>query len=239
MKKNFEKIVSIALGTMSLIFVVALLIFIFNTDAAIEANNSVVHALFVVFFVIFAALTALNIYSAFTDNDKVNQVLIFKSKGGKTEATVGVIGKLSKKAVTMAGGVKVGKPHLLVDDNFEVTMRIAIKLTDEKVEAVVPVIRESLEIAFAEELGLKFKAIDFKVTSMKSKKAKAEKAEDSPAKFYNEEPVLATTEDIVPFEVSSAYDKFAEEKASEIKAEEIIAEEPIAQEVAEEADTDK
>ncbi|MCL2771088.1 MAG: hypothetical protein FWD89_02125 [Firmicutes bacterium] len=189
MKKILEKIISVSLACVSLIFVVFLLVMIFNTNAAAEADNKVVHSLFIVFTLVFIALTAINIRAAFSDEERINQVLLYKTTGSSKKASVGVVRRLAKRAVKDIAGAKVRHVHLYVDENHEVTFRASVKVvTDqnstEKGKAVIILekVNAAIAIACQEVLGLEFKEIELKLVSAKSDykpdaQAVAEKAE--------------------------------------------------------------
>jgi hypothetical protein len=173
MKKNFEKFITISLAVVSAIFVVFLLVIIFNTDIAADADNSVVHALFFVFTAFFLILSSVNIYSAFANTEKVNQILLFKTRNTSKKASVGVVRKLAKQAVSAIQGIKVGHIHLFVDDNNDVTLKATAKIIADKnsepVKATVLLERATaaIQIEFLEILGLEFKEIELKLVSAK------------------------------------------------------------------------
>lgn len=172
MKRNFEKFITISLAVVSAIFVMFLLVMILSTDVAVEANNGVVQALFIVFTLFFLALSSLNIYSAFCSTEKVNQILLFKTKNSAKKASVGVVRKIAKKAVADIEGIKIGSIHLFVDSNNDVTFKAAVKVraaegSEFKAAILLERISDALETEFMEILGLEFKEVELKLVSAK------------------------------------------------------------------------
>jgi len=175
MKKHFEKIISIALSGIALMFVVFLLIMIFNTDLAIEANNTMVHILFIVFASLFAVLAALSIWSAFNDHERVNQILLFKTQNGAKKASVSVIRKLAKTAVTPIASVKVGSVHVFVDETGEVYLKATVKIVPKKKDGaalakasvILEQVNAALQLEFMDVLNLEFKEIELKLIKAK------------------------------------------------------------------------
>jgi hypothetical protein len=188
MKKNFEKMISISLTIMASIFVIFLLLIIFNSDIAAEANNGVVHALFGVFSVILLALCAIDIRSAFTTNERVNQILLFKTQDTSKKASVKVIRKLAREAVAQINGVKVGGIQLFVDDTNDVVLRATVKIlgNHESAKAVMEQMSDILRDEFNKVLGFSFKEIELKLVSFKEIKAPAE-APIAPTEPKNEQ----------------------------------------------------
>jgi len=175
MKKIFEKLIAISLAVMSLIFVVFLLVMIFDSELAAQANNTVVHALFIVFALVLAALTTLNILFSFLNHDRVNQILLFKTKSGTKKASVSVVKSLAKQAVSVIPNIKISGIHLIADDNNEVIFRANIALntsgaetnTAPDVAKILENVNAALEIEFRDVLNLIFKDIELKLTKTK------------------------------------------------------------------------
>jgi len=211
MKKNFEKLISISLAVMSSIFVVFLLVMIFNTAAAEEANNKVVHALFGVFAAIFAILTAINIMSAFSEAEKVNQILLFKTKSREKKASVGLVRKLVKKAAKRLSGVKINHIHLYVDSTNEVIMKAAVRVDlgvsgAQKAADVLDEVNKSIEDEFLNVLGFEFKMIELKLIAVKQGEKSVKQAE--------------APEDVVAEQKAELKDVAASEVEEVLKAEE-------------------
>jgi len=190
MHKSLEKCIGIALATVSTIFVVFLLVLITNTNVAVEADNSVVHALFIVLTLAFATLTAFNVYFAFSNMEKVNQVLLFKTKNTVQKASVGVIRKLAKKATADIEGIKINKINLFTDATGEVTFKAAIKVKatkgedDIKATELLEEVSTAIEKEILEVLGLQFKEIELKLIKYKKQEKAPAPAEQAQTPAY-------------------------------------------------------
>ncbi|MCL2375434.1 MAG: hypothetical protein FWC82_02800 [Firmicutes bacterium] len=176
MKKTLEKMITISLGVVSTIFVVFLLVLIKRPDTAEGANTPVVHALFIIFASIFAALTIFNILLSFNDSERVKQVLLFKTKNGAKKASLSVIRKLAKQTVKAVNGVNICHIHLFLDDNNDIVFKAAVKI--KSIESggnqafnaalILEKVNAALELIFLEVLGLSFKEIELKLISAKT-----------------------------------------------------------------------
>ncbi|MCL2177411.1 MAG: hypothetical protein FWB72_05685 [Firmicutes bacterium] len=193
MKRNFERFITISLSVVSLIFVVFAMILIFNTDIAEEANNGVVQSLFGIFALFFVILTTLNILGSFSETDRVNQILLFKTKDSVRKASVSVIRKLAKQAVLNVEGAKVKHIHLFTDATNEVIMKASVKVASKKDEPCVKAtqvleqVNAALVSKFLDELSFEFKEIELKLTSIKNNKKQDTKTETTP-KQHNSNP---------------------------------------------------
>jgi|GEM_PF-2787561 len=171
MKKHFDKVVSIALTAIALLFVVFLLIMIFDSEFAVDANNRVVQILFIVFASLFGVLATLSIISAFNDQERVNQILLFKTKYGAKKASISVIRKLAKTAVTPIDAVKIGHIHVYVDDNSNAYLRATVKIVpkkkngapEDKASVILEKVNAALQLEFIEVLNLEFKEVELKL----------------------------------------------------------------------------
>jgi len=211
MKKLFERMTSITLGVMALIFIIFTLAMIFNTRVAEEANNGVVQALFGIFAFMFVALSAVNIWSAFSERDKIKQILLFKTKDSVNNASVSVIRKMAKKVVAGIECVKLRHINLFIDNNNEAIMKAAVKIsaTDKEGELQVAEILDKVYTALKNEyssiLGFEFKTIELKLTSIKE--AKKPKPEETKVE---QKTIPAKEERVKPVELQV----FAEEEAT-------------------------
>ncbi len=170
MKKLLEKIVTIALALVSLVFVALIITLIFKPEYVSELDNQLVKAMLVAFCVVFGILTALNITTAFRSVDKLSSVILFKGKSSATRATIGVVKKYVKQAAKNVEGAKVTKVMLFVDENNNVKMKANLKITSEKqVVAIVTAVKAHVAETLMGVLGLEFAAIDFTTVGVKNK----------------------------------------------------------------------
>jgi len=180
-----EKLITISLAVMSSIFVVFLLVMIFNTNAAEEANNKVVHALFGVFTLIFLVLTTMNIMSAFSETERINQILLFKTKNSEKRASVALVRKLAKQAAKTVEGAKISHLNLYADATNEVIVKAAVKVDtgdndNIKASDILDRVNTALVNEFMNVLGFEFKMIELKLTSIKQNERAEQAAVQSP-----------------------------------------------------------
>lgn len=168
MKKLFERIVTVALAFTGILFVALLLVIMFKPDYAANLTNELVRVLVIIFSAIFGVLTALNIAAAFTDNEKISNVLLFKAKSGATKATIGVIKKTAARAAKQVEGARLKKVTLFVDENNDVRMKVDLKVKSADIEETVTKVRATMVNVFFEILGLEFTTIDFRLVSVKN-----------------------------------------------------------------------
>lgn len=168
MKKIFEKIVSITLLVVSMLFVALMLLVMFKPEYAESLNDKLVKVLIIVFTGFFVILSGLNIYGAFANNDKLSAVLLFKGKENATKATVRVVKKWVKKAAKQVEGAKVTKVLLFVNENNDVSMKATLKVASaENVVNIVTRTKLAVKDAMFNVLGLQFSAIDFILSGVK------------------------------------------------------------------------
>lgn len=225
MKKLLEKIVTLALAFVGLLFVVLMLVLMFKPEYAQNLNNQLVHVLVIIFSGVFGILTFLNIYSAFSDAEKINSVLLFKGKESATKATISVVKKTAGLAIKQVPGAKMKKVSLYVNENNDVKMKIDIKAETEDVEELVTRVRATVVSAFEEVLGLSFAAVDFRLVKVKNAfKPDQNKIDEKIAEFKAE------------LEAEKAAKAEKEEKAEETKEEatEAVKAEVTADQVSEE-----
>ncbi|MFA5449055.1 MAG: hypothetical protein WC292_01255 [Clostridia bacterium] len=188
MKKILEKIVTITLAFIGLLFVILMLVLMFKPEYAENLNNQLVHVLIIIFSGIFAILTVLNIATAFSDADKINSVLLFKTRSSATKASIGVVKRTAKNAVRQVEGAKMKKVSLFIDENNDVRLRIDIKVVSEDVESLVLKLRAIVINTFEEVLGLVFSSVDFKLVKVKNNfQPDSDKIDQAVAEFKAEQ----------------------------------------------------
>ena len=167
MKKVAEKIISITLGAISLLFVVLSLVAVFGAVQTADFDNKVVHALIIILTVVFATLTGINIYLSFLENDKLRAVMLRKDGGSSTKATVAAVKSTIRRAVKPESRGKVKKVQLLVDDNGTVRLRIEVKIKADNTQEVIDKMRALIEETFRAVMNIEFQTIDFKIVNLK------------------------------------------------------------------------
>lgn len=207
MKKVFEKIVTIALAFIALLFVIMMLVIMFNPDYAVNMNNTFVHVLLILFACIFGVLTAFNIASAFSDAERVNNILLFKMKGSATKASVSVVKKTARAATKQVEGAKLRRAVLFADENNDIRMKITLKIRHDNVESVVNRVRATVIATFDEVLGFRFKEIDFVVVNLKNNfKPDSAKIDEAVEAFRKEQAALRPAEAPAPVEDAAPAD---------------------------------
>ncbi|MDR3186675.1 MAG: hypothetical protein LBU04_07785 [Christensenellaceae bacterium] len=215
MKKILEKIVSITLAFIALLFVILMLVVMFKPEYAENMNNALVHVLMIIFAGIFGVLTAINIISAFSDAERINNILLFKGKDSATKASISVVKKIAKVSTAQIEGAKLRKATLYVDENNDVKMKVDLKINDSDVEKIISSVRANLITTFDEVLGFRFKSIDFSVINLKNEtytpdpdRIKIEKE-----KFSREQAIIKANEEAKRLREEA--DELAEEADSE------------------------
>lgn len=184
MKKLLERIVAIALTVIGALLIALLLVVMFKAVDVAELDNQVVKILIMSLSVIFAILAALCIGAAFSDNDKLKAVLMFKDKESATKATVGVVKKLAKKAAKNVPNAKVTKVLLFVDDNNNVKLRVSIRVKGNDTENVINRVRAEITSTIAAVLDVEFASVDFKLIGVKTNYKPTDKEIDDKVKEY-------------------------------------------------------
>lgn len=168
MKKILEKVVSIAVLVVGLIFITLLLVVIFGSIEGEELNNQLVQVLVISLSVIFGVLGAIMIISAFNDGERLNSILIFKDKESATKAAVPVVKSLVKTASNRVEEAKVNKVVLLGDDNNNVKLVVYIKIKSDDTEDVIKRVRAEIMATCYKVLEYQFSTVDFRITKVKS-----------------------------------------------------------------------
>lgn len=241
MKKVAEKIISITLGAISLLFVVLSLVAVFGAVQTADFDNKVVHALIIILTVVFATLTGINIYLSFLENDKLRAVMLRKDGGSSTKATVAAVKSTIRRAVKPESRGKVKKVQLIVDDNGTVRLRIEVKIKADNTQEVIDRMRALIEETFRAVMGIEFQTIDFKIVNVKHAYRPDEKAvEARVAELKKQAEAVSVATAIVPLGeavAAPAADETATEEAVNAEIETIeAAEDAVAEIPAEEAE---
>ncbi|MDR0751417.1 MAG: hypothetical protein LBF12_02330 [Christensenellaceae bacterium] len=215
MKKILEKIVSVTLAFISLLFVIMMLVVMFNPEYAQNMDNSLVNVLIIIFACIYAILSGINIARAFTDSEKINSILLFKGKDSATKASITVVKKTARGATAQIEGAKLKKAVLYVDENNDVRMKVDLKITDDDVDKIVNCVRANIITTFDEVLGFRFKAIDFNVTNLKNPQYKPspERVKEEQTKFLKEQAEIKAIADAK----NKANEEIQEKTCSEVE----------------------
>ena len=250
MKKLFEKIVSIATAIIGTLFMILLLVVMFQGIDMAQLDNQLVHALMITLAIVFAVLLGLSIYAAFMDTDKLSSIILFKDKESATKASMSVVKATAKKAAKQVEGAKLTKVRLIADENGNVRLKVDLKVTTENVDETVMRVRAQVEDSFEKIYGVHFHYIDINLVKVKNDfKSNQKDIDDKVAKLKEH---VASTEPMADglsrasFEVNKTEAKISDDE--EETAENTEGAEPEAQaetetreasvESAEEAETD-
>ncbi|MDD3946400.1 MAG: hypothetical protein PHI19_01015 [Clostridia bacterium] len=247
MKKILEKIVSVSLTVVGLLFIALLFVIMFGAVSVDELNNQLVKVLVISLSAVFSVLAIIMIFSSFTDHDKLNSILLFKDKESATKASVSVVKKLVKNASKRVEAAKVTKVVLIGDENNNVKLVVYIKVKSNETETVINRVRAEIMATCDKVLEYQFSTVDFKITQVKAdykptdseidakvaafqreKEAARLKAAAEKAVQETEAPVIdaatpdeiaATTDEIAPVESEGIENEDAAESAEASEAE--------------------
>ncbi len=238
MKKNLEKIFTLASVVVAVILIMVLIVTAFGGIKAEEFDNGLVKGLLFTLGILYLVLSIVAIVLIFVNSDVIKEVTLRTDKGGSVKVSVNVINKYVKSACSQVEGVKCKKVSL-VSDEYGVRLKADVKVVNKDVIEVETYLRTLLEDMFRNEFDFAFNSIEFKVTALvpkyeankeeieaavakKLEELKAEKAEDAPAEEVADQDKPA--EEPVEEPVVSEVEEPAEEPAVEPEAE--VAEEP-------------
>lgn len=195
MKKILEKVVSIAVLVVGLIFITLLLVVIFGSIEGEELNNQLVQVLVISLSVIFGVLGAIMIISAFNDGERLNSILIFKDKESATKAAVPVVKSLVKTASNRVEEAKVNKVVLLGDDNNNVKLVVYIKIKSDDTEDVIKRVRAEIMATCYKVLEYQFSTVDFRITKVKSNYTPSQSEIDAQLELLQKNQLQLSTSD--------------------------------------------
>jgi len=228
MRKNFEKFIIIAASVLSVLFALFLLLLVFSPKMAADANNSVVKTVFIILAVILIGLLSLSIWSAFSTSDKVNQILLFKTKGSSKKISVEIIRKLSKETVKKIMGVKITGMYFFVTDTSEIVMKASIKIDMNKVgegvekpTVLLDEINTMLANEFQQVLEFQFAEIELKLISLKRVKEERHTSTLS-APASEADPISESASDSEPIPAEHAPVKKSQKPAPETQEQETL-----------------
>lgn len=169
MKKLLEKITSVALAVVSILFIALVWVVMFKPAIAADFDTSLVKAFVIILSSAFLILSGLNIYSSFVDNERLSDVLLFKDRESATKATVGVVKKTAKRVTKNMEEAKIRKVTLYSDASGNISMNVEIKVKSDRTMDVITNVRALLIETFDEIFGIEFSAINFRVITSKNK----------------------------------------------------------------------
>ena len=244
MKKNLEKIFTLASVIVAIILIMVLIVTAFGGIKQEDFDNNLVKGLLFTLGLLYLVLSIVAVVLIFINSDVVKDVTLRTDKGGSVKVSAGVITKYVKSACAQVEGVKC-KKVALVSDEYGVRLRVNVKVVDKDVIEVETYLRTLLEDMFLHEFDFSFKSIEFKVTSLvpKYEANKAEidaevqkKLEELREKREQEEAKEEPAEEALEPAENPEGEELPEESDVEAPAEEgeqALEEEPVEQEPAE------
>ena len=235
MKKNLEKIFTLASVVVAIILIMVLLVTAFGGIKAEDFENGLVKGLLFTLAVLYLVLSIVSVVLIFVNSDVVRDVTLRNDKGGSVKVAANVITKYVKTACAQVEGVKC-KKVTLVSDEYGVRLKADVKVVNKDVIEVETYLRTLLENLFYNEFNFAFSSIEFKVTALVPKyEADKEEIEAQVAKkleeMRKESEKVEEAEDLAeetPVEETPA--ETEEVKAEEAPQEEVEAPVEVAQE---------
>lgn len=175
MKKNLEKIFTLASVIVAIILIMVLIVTAFGGIKQEDFDNNLVKGLLFTLGVLYLVLSIVAVVLIFINSDVVKDVTLRTDKGGSIKVSASVITKYVKSACAKVEGVKCKKVSL-VSDEYGVRLRVNVKVVDKDVIEVETYLRTLLEDMFLNEFDFSFNSIEFKVTALVPK-YEANKAE--------------------------------------------------------------
>lgn len=167
MKRVMEKIFIISSAILALLFIIVLLVTAFGGIDTAQFDNSLVRGIFITLAFIFVLLTSLSLMLVFQDNDSVKNIIVMTDNDGTTRVNSQIIKKLCKENMKGIPNVKCKKIDI-ISTEYGVRLKIGISVVDEDVEPLAIKLRVLLETVYANTLGVKFHAIDFKMVKFQT-----------------------------------------------------------------------
>lgn len=186
MKKNLEKIFTLASVVVAVILIMVLIVTAFGGIKQEDFDNNLVKGLLFTLGILYLVLSITAVVLVFINADAVKDVTLRTDKGGSIKVSANVIYKYVKKACAQVEGVKCQKV-LLVSDEYGVRLKVNVKVVDKDVIEVETYLRTLLEDLFRNEFDFSFSSIEFKVTALVPKyQANKEEIEAAVAKKLEE-----------------------------------------------------
>ena len=137
MRKNLERILVIASYVVALMMIIILVVVASNQDAFNDLNTGLMRAIIYVLSIVFLLIVTSVILLIFSNNQAVNEVLIYQSECSKTKVTRKVIRKLILQAVENESTIKVKRVRVGVVDG---TLRFIVTIEMNETNAPVLIV---------------------------------------------------------------------------------------------------
>ncbi len=266
MEKNnniWQKVLTISFVVISFLFVLLLMLFMFNNtigeNFVTEVQDNAVVSIIVIVMSVLYFLNAIVLgVVTFYNKGTLDNITVNNSDNSSTKITRGSIISVVKHNAKFIDGVQVKGVNILQDQKGGLHLSVVIRVVSVPVEEVVTPFRFILYNAFMEFMGVEFESIDFVVTALKPKytpdmdaveaqtnalkakkeKLKAKQADMDATEEKQEADQLAEEAKARKEEIEKAL-LAEEEPVTTIVEEEPIVEEPVAEVEAEEVATEQ
>ncbi len=177
MEKNtsiWQKVLTISFVVLSFLFVLLLMLFMFNNSIGENfttevQDNQVVRIIVIVMSVLyFINAIVLGIVTFYTKGT-LDAIDVNNSDGSSTKISRASIVSVVKHNTKFVDGVQVKGVNILQDQKGGLHLSVHIRIVSVPVEQVVTPFRVILFNAFSEFMGVEFESIDFVVTALKPK----------------------------------------------------------------------
>ncbi len=177
MEKNtniWQKVLTISFIVLSFLFVLLLMLFMFNGTigenfvAEVQENAVVTTIVIVMSILYFLNAIVLGIVT-FYNKGTLDAITVNNNDNSSTKISRGSIISIVKHNTKFVEGVQVKAVNILQDQKGGLHLSVVIRVVSVPVEEVVTPFRVILYNAFSEFLGVEFESIDFVVTALKPK----------------------------------------------------------------------
>lgn len=171
MRKVLEKVATVALVCITLVFVLMAVLYATNVIPQKEiADNSVTVVVLSVLGVLYIGLSAYLLIINFSEGINIKRILLFYDTEGATRAGSKVIVNIVRGCVKEFPQLKLKKVALRVDDKLNLIANIKLEATvAEDIGNYVPQLKKLLGQSFLDALGLKFSVINIDVAKLNKK----------------------------------------------------------------------
>ena len=176
MRKTTEKVAVVALICISLVFIVATVLFFCGVATpGKDTDNGFTIALLIVLGVAFVGLSAYLIYENFSSRSNLRRILIYCDSESAVSASRKVVQNIVDGCSKKISGVKIKRTRINVDEKQGFVLTLNIIAEAEVVQPALDELRGMLFESFEATLGLKFNSINFVVDKLAKKFVPTEK----------------------------------------------------------------
>ena len=180
MRKITEKISIIAQVCITLIFVATTILYITGiipyNDGIID--NGVFVTLLIILAITYGLLSAYIIYVNFSENENINQILLFCDSESATHANSKVVRNIVKSCAKKVNGLRVRRVKMRVDEKQGLVITIKVNASTSEVSNAIDKMRCLVTDSFKNTLNLTFSSINFVIARLKTRyKPNVERAE--------------------------------------------------------------